>query len=151
LHGHHAPGSHDGLNVVVADEDPVIVGSIMRALRSVGFRAFHAYDGRAAVELALALRHIHLLISNTRISDYPGVELIRQLVAERPGLPVIYIANTGRSTPEIEARLPRSVPILREPFTDDELLALVRRTLPGHEEGRKRGPDGTGADGRGPA
>ena len=125
-------GLHDGLNVVIADEDPVVVGQVLATLRADGFRAFHAYDGRAAVELALALRNIHLLISNTRIADFPGVELIHVLRAERPGLPVIYLANIGRSTPEIEAQLPEGVPILREPFTRDQLLGLVRELLPEH-------------------
>ena len=150
MHADRQPSPLEGLNVVIADEDPAIVGVILGALRSAGFRAFHAYDGRSAVELALALRHIHLLISNTRIGNCPGVDLIHQLIAERPGLPVIYMANVGRSTPEIEAQLPEGVPILREPFTTDELLALVRRMIPGQEE-RKRGPDGTRPDGRSPA
>jgi DNA-binding NtrC family response regulator len=129
-------GPQEGLNVVVADEDPVIVGSILATLRSHGLRAFHAYDGRAAVELAFALKNIDLLISNTRIADVPGVELIHLLREERPDLPVIYIANVGRSSPDIEARLPKDVPILREPFTPKQLIDLVRGLVPGNGDGR---------------
>ena len=137
-------GKHDSLNVVIADEDPVIVGQILATLRGARFRAFHAYDGRSAVELALELRNIHLLISNTRIADFPGVELIHQLRAERPTLPVVYLANIGRSTPEIEAKLPKGVPILREPFSPDQLLKLVNQLLPGHTERRRNPEDATG-------
>ena len=137
-------GKHDSLNVVIADEDPVIVGQILATLRGAGFRAFHAYDGRSAVELALELRNIHLLISNTRIADFPGVELIHQLRAERPTLPVVYLANIGRSTPEIEAKLPKGVPILREPFSPDQLLRAVNQLLPGHAERRRNPEDETG-------
>lgn len=144
MHSGRTSGQPDGLNVVIADEDPVVVGQILGALRGAGFRAFHAYDGRAAVELALALRNIDLLISNTRIADFPGVELIHQLRAERPNLPVIYLANIGRSTPEIEAKLPEGTPILREPFSSDELLGLVRGLLPHHAERRRNEEDGTG-------
>ena len=138
------PGQQDGLNVVVADEDPVVVGQVIATLRGAGFRAFHAYDGRSAVELALELRNIHLLISNTRIADFPGVELIHWLHQERPGVPVIYLANIGRSTPEIEARLPEGTPILREPFTPDQLLAIVHRLIPDHAERRRNREDTTG-------
>jgi hypothetical protein len=42
---------------------------------------------------------------------------------------MVYIANTGRSSPEIEARLPEDVPILRDPFTTDQLRAVVRTFL----------------------
>jgi DNA-binding NtrC family response regulator len=137
-------GRHDGLNVVIADDDPIVVGQVLATLRADGLRVFHAYDGRAAVELALALRCLHLLISNTRIADVPGIELIHQLRAERPDLPVIYLANIGRSTPAIEAQLPPGVPILREPFTAAELLGLVRRLLPAHVERRRNEEDPTG-------
>jgi hypothetical protein len=41
----------------------------------------------------------------------------------------MYLANIDRSTPAIEARLPGDVPILREPFTADQLLAVVGRLL----------------------
>ena len=139
-----AAGPLGGLNAVIADEDPVVVGQILSTLRHAGFRAFHAYDGRSAVELALALKDIHLLISNTRIADFPGVELIHTVRAERPQLPVIYLANIGRSTPEIEAQLPTGVPILREPFSANDLLALVHRLIPDHADRRHNDEDGKG-------
>ena len=39
---------------------------------------------------------------------------------------MLYLANIGRSTPELEAQLPADVPILREPFTADQLRDVVR-------------------------
>ncbi len=61
----------------------------------------------------------------------PGIELIRQLRHDRPTQPIAYIANIGRSTPEIEAQLPPGVPIIREPFTADELRKAVAPLLDG--------------------
>ena len=55
----------------------------------------------------------------------PGVELVYQLRTQMPSLPMMYIANIDRSTPAIESKLPRNVPIIREPFTADELRAMV--------------------------
>ena len=66
------------------------------------------------------------MISNTRVEGLSGVELILQLRERLPAMPIVYIANISRSSPEIEARLPDNVPILREPFTADELRAVVR-------------------------
>ena len=59
----------------------------------------------------------------------PGIELIYLLRSRLPQLPVLYIANIDRSTPAIEAKLPRDVPILREPFTADQLRAVVNKLL----------------------
>lgn len=117
--------------VLVADEDPKVVQFILETLRDDGFAVFHAYDGLSATELAFALDEVHLVITNTRVSGLAGIELIYTLRARLPNLPIVYIANIDRSTPAIEAKLPRDVPILREPFTAEELRALVRELLAG--------------------
>jgi hypothetical protein len=54
------------------------------------------------------------------------VYLLRQRL---PHLPILYIANIDRSTPAIESKLPRDVPVIREPFTADELRAVVSTLL----------------------
>ena len=117
--------------ILVADEDHEVVAPIIETLRKDGHCVFHAYDGLSATELAFALDEVHLVISNTRVSGLPGIELIHQLRARLPNLPVLYIANIDRSTPAIEAKLPRDVPILREPFTTEQLRTLVNALLSG--------------------
>jgi DNA-binding response OmpR family regulator len=72
-----------------------------------------------------------LVIRNTRVDGLPGIELIRQLRHTHPDQPIVYLANDGRSTPEIEAQLPPDVPILREPFTAEQLRATVGGLLEG--------------------
>jgi DNA-binding NtrC family response regulator len=115
--------------ILVADEDPAVVGFIIRTLRADGHMVVHAYDGLSAVELALSLDTCHLVISNTRVDGTARVDLIHELRKRLPKLPVLYLANIGRSTPEIERRLPVDVPILREPFTADELRLVIDRLL----------------------
>jgi CheY-like chemotaxis protein len=120
-----------GRRVVVADEDAAVVAFIIRTLRSDGHAVFHAYDGLSAVELVLALEHCDLLISNTKVDGMAGVDLIRRLRKDRPDLAILYLANQGRSTPEIERQLPEGVPILREPFSADDLRASIGRVFDG--------------------
>jgi two-component system, response regulator FlrC len=117
--------------ILVADEDPKIVEFIILSLRQDGHAVFYAYDGLSAAELAFALDAVHLVISNTRVQGLPGVELIYMLRARLPHLPIMYIANIDRSTPAIEDKLPRDVPILREPFTAEQLRGLVNQLLAG--------------------
>jgi DNA-binding response OmpR family regulator len=123
------PGLLDRPRIVVADEDPAMVEFVTETLRDDGNAVFHAYDGLSAVQLAYALDTCHLVISNTRVEGLPGVDLIHQLRERHPHLPIVYLANVGRSSPELEAQLPPDVPILREPFTEDELRATVRLLL----------------------
>lgn len=133
------PARISGRQILVADEDPTVVAFVIRTLRQDGYAVFHAYDGRSAVELVYALGGCDLIISNTRVDGLPGIELIRQVRKDRPAQPIMYIANVGRSTPEIEAQLPADVPILREPFTAEELRAMVGGLL--DDTGRVPSPD----------
>jgi DNA-binding response OmpR family regulator len=119
-------GLFDRPRIVVADENPAVVALVIKTLREDGNAVFHAYDALSAAQLAYSLDTCHLLISNTRVEGLPGVELIHQLRHRQPNLPILYLANIGRSSPELEAQLPPNVPILREPFTADELRAAVR-------------------------
>src|SRR5215208_4735451 len=118
-------------HIIVADEDPKVVTFIVLLLRQDGHAVFHAYDGLAATELAFVLPRVDLVISNTRVGGLPGVGLIYQLRSRNPELPILYIANIDRSTPAIESKLPRDVPIIREPFTPEELRRVVRQLLAG--------------------
>jgi DNA-binding NtrC family response regulator len=68
------------------------------------------------------------------VGGLPGIELVYMLRSRLPDLPIIYIANIDRSTPAIEAKLPRDVPVLREPFTADELRSIVSALLMGKRE-----------------
>ena len=102
---------------------------MIETLLNEGHAVFYAYDGVSALQLVLGLKVCDLLISNTRVGGVVGIDLIHELREHLPRLAVLYLANTGRSTPELEARLPRNIPILREPFSPIQLRAAVRYLL----------------------
>ena len=106
-----------------------MVEFVIRTLRDDGHAVFHAYDVLSATQLALGLECCDVVISNTKVEGADGVEMIQYLRKCLPALPIIYLSNIGRSTPEIEAQLPPDVPILREPFTVEELRWTVATVL----------------------
>ena len=120
-------GPEQGAHIVVADEKPELLTMMVRTLRSADHCVFQAYDGQAAYELALALRDIDLLITNTEMPGLKGPELIRRIRALLPALPILYIKNQEKST--VGDGLPADVPTLSEPFTAEQLLAAVRPLL----------------------
>jgi DNA-binding response OmpR family regulator len=126
------PGIFGRRRIVVADEDKAMVAFVVNTLRADGHAVFHAYDALAAVQLAHALESCDLVISNSKVDGMDGVELIHQLRRERPALPIIHLANLGRSSPEAERQLPPDVPILREPFTAQSLRSAVYAKLQGN-------------------
>ena len=123
-----------GRFIVVADEDRAIASLVIQTLLDDGHAVFQAYDGLSAFELALNLKVCDLLISNTRVGGVAGLDLIHELREQLPELAVLYLANQHRSSAALERGLPDDVPVLREPFTADELLAVVRSLLPTDRE-----------------
>jgi hypothetical protein len=124
-----SPPAFTGRHIVVADEDRRVVDMIIRTLRNDGHAVFHAYDALSATQLAMGLEVCDLVTSNTKVEGLDGVELIQYLRRLRPTLPIIYLANLGRSTPEMEAQLPADIPVLREPFTVENLRGSVEAML----------------------
>jgi DNA-binding response OmpR family regulator len=120
-----------GRYIVVADEDSAVANMVIETLLGDGHAVFQAYDGLSATQLALGLKVCDLVISNTRVGGVAGLDLIHELRAHLPNLAILYLANRARSTPELERRLPADVPVLREPFTPEELRAVVRPLLTG--------------------
>ncbi|HEV7365949.1 MAG TPA: response regulator [Gemmatimonadales bacterium] len=118
---------HQGAHIVVADEKPALLEMMVNSLRSDDHCVFQAYDGMAALELALGLKTIDLLVTNTQMPGLSGPELIRHVRARLPALPILYIQNQGQ--PPITKDLPPDVPTLREPFTREELQEAVRTAL----------------------
>jgi DNA-binding response OmpR family regulator len=128
----------DGRFIVVADEDRAVAGLVIETLLDEGHAVFQAYDGLSAVELALGLKVCDLVISNTRVGGVAGLELIHELRVELPELPIVYLANQGRSWRGLERQLPDDVPVLREPFTAEVLRAVVHPLLTAGRESRPR-------------
>jgi CheY-like chemotaxis protein len=107
---------------------------MVRTLRGADHCVFQAFDGQAAYELALALRNIDLLITNTRMPGLNGPQLIQHVRALLPALPILYIKNQGATA--LPEGLPRDVPMLAEPFTAEQLLAAVAPLL--HRDGKSK-------------
>ena len=119
----------EGSYIVVADEDRTIANFVIDTLETDGHSVFWAYDGISAIQLALGLKVCDLVISNSRVGGQQGVDLIIDLRERLPWVSILYLANDARSTPDQERHLPADVPILREPFTGNDLRSVVRPLL----------------------
>ena len=96
-----------GRRILVADEDPQVVAFIIRTLRADGHAVFQAYAGLSATELAFAIDECHLVITNSRVGGLAGIDLVYELRARLPELPIVYLANLDRSTRPSRPNYPR--------------------------------------------
>ncbi len=122
------PTDSQGCDVLVVDDEEVVRGGVARVLADEGLRVAHAADAQGALGHP-ALAACRLVLCDLMLPDRSGVELVRELRARRPDLPVVCI--TGYATREIvsAATTAGATSVLAKPFDRDELLSVVRRAL----------------------
>ena len=107
--------------VLIAEDDHVLRYALCKTLSSAGCNVLVAANGREA--LAIAGTHtgvINLLCTDVEMPPgIDGLELGRQLIAQRPEIKVLYLTGGQMETPSL----------LRKPFTSEELIAKVRQVL----------------------
>jgi DNA-binding response OmpR family regulator len=125
-------GSSRGLRIVVTDDNPQLLTTLVQMLAEAGHAVFAAYDGLSACELAEYIPNLDLVISNTRICNVKVPELIVRVRSNKPWLAILHI---GDPLP-VDGPL-ANVPSLQEPFTSEELLAAINKLLAKQTEGQR--------------
>ncbi len=123
-------GAPPHATVLVVDDEPVVLRAVGRQLRSLGYEVLEAGSGGAALErLAQHRGAVDLLLSDVLMPGMNGPDLVRRVQALRPGTPVLLMSGYyGDDLPDSPS-LALSVPLLRKPFTRDELAAAVAAAL----------------------
>jgi CheY-like chemotaxis protein len=123
--------SADGARVVlVAEDEPKIRVLARTILHKAGYTVLEARD--AAEALNVAARHtgsIHLLLANIVLPGMSGAALAREMIRQRPGLPVIFSARNLADIRSQADSLVRDTPTLQIPFDPGVLLRNVKAVL----------------------
>jgi DNA-binding response OmpR family regulator len=116
-----------GLILVIEDE-PGIVDFLERGLRAHGFDVVSALDGVSGTDRALN-EDVDLVILDMLLPERSGLEVLAELSAVKPGLPVIVLTARGEIEDRINGLDAGAVDYLVKPFSLGELAARVRAQL----------------------
>jgi len=114
--------------VLVVDDDPASRELLRRVLAGVGHEVSHAGSGREALE-ELARRPADLVISDIRMPDLDGVQLLEKLRELCPEVPVILVTAFGDVEGAVEAIRRGAFDYLPKPYDVDGIRLLVQRAL----------------------
>jgi PAS domain S-box-containing protein len=107
-----------GLSVLLVEDEPEVLRVVQTFLQAWGCRVTTATHAEAALD-ALARERFDLLLSDVVLGPGPrGTELAERARAARPGLPVLLMSGYA-------AQAPAGVPLLRKPFTREQLAQAV--------------------------
>lgn len=114
--------------VHVIDDDEAMRDSLAFLLGTAGIDV-QTYESAAAFLDVVAKVETGCVITDVRMPDISGIELLRRLRELKLGLPVIVITGHGDVPLAVEAMKIGAIDFLEKPFDDEVLLASVRSAL----------------------
>ena len=111
--------------VFVIDDDPELLASVGRLLRSLGL------DSQLFASIADFLKSAprdgpNCLVLDVRLPGQSGLEFQRELAAANRELPIIFITGRGDIPMSVQAMKGGAIEFLTKPFRDQELLDAIQ-------------------------
>jgi DNA-binding NtrC family response regulator len=114
--------------VLIVDDEERMADVVAMALRRAGYECEAQHSGADALR-ALEERGADVLVTDWKMPEMDGLELLRRVQAQRPNLPVILITAHGSVPSAVAAMREGAFDYVTKPFDNDELRALVARAL----------------------
>ena len=124
----------DNRVVHIVDDDEAVRQSLAFLLSSTGL-AVRLYDSATAFLAGLANVKGGCLITDMRMPDMTGLELLHALKARACGLPAIVITGHGDVALAVEAMKAGAVDFIEKPFDEEAILTAVKAALERGGEG----------------
>jgi DNA-binding response OmpR family regulator len=114
--------------ILVIDDDENLRDTIAVMLENEGFAPIQAADGKSGFEKALTMDP-QLLLVDLRLPGMTGVEVCKQLRADRVQTPIIILSAIGDEMDKVLLLEIGADDYLVKPFGTRELLARIRAVL----------------------
>ncbi len=114
--------------IYVIDDDDAVRQSLEFLLRTAGHTVRSFESAKAFLEILPQLRS-GCIITDVRMPDISGIDLLRRVKQLDADIPVIMITGHGDISLAVEAMKLGAVDFLEKPFDDDQLLAALKATL----------------------
>ncbi|PYQ37913.1 MAG: Fis family transcriptional regulator, partial [Acidobacteria bacterium] len=114
--------------ILVVDDEPSMRELLAIMLRREGF-GVEVAESRAAAARILATGPFHLVITDVKLPDGDGIEILRHLKAAAPETVVIVMTAYGSTETAVAALKLGAQDYLVKPFDVEELKIVVRKTL----------------------
>ena len=117
--------------ILVVDDQPEVAHVVRAVLVQEGFEAETAVNGREALDLLMSALHFDLIITDVRMPEMDGLELLRQARQMRKDLPVILMTGHPTRRNRLDAMEKGAFDYVSKPFGIRVLLKAVHDALQG--------------------
>jgi DNA-binding NtrC family response regulator len=120
--------THEKINILVIDDEPVIGDALKLVLESNGYEVVLIANGREGITQARSNR-FSIGIIDLFLSDSSGLQVIKTIREEHPEIRLILMTAKGTPQAFSEARRLGVVGILTKPFRPSDVLQLITGLL----------------------
>ncbi|MHC4711929.1 MAG: sigma-54-dependent transcriptional regulator [Planctomycetota bacterium] len=114
--------------MAVVDDQAVMRESIEETLAQAGFEVSAFPGGTAALE-AVGERQFDVVITDLKMPEMSGLELLGNLADAAPGVPVVVITAHGTVESAVDAMKRGAFDYITKPFNPDELEVTIGRAV----------------------
>lgn len=114
--------------ILVVEDDAAIRRGVVDMLRFNGYAVHEAPDGRAGLEMALAV-NADLVLLDIMMPHMDGMQVLAELRKARPAQPVIFLTARGEEEDRVRGLRLGADDYVVKPFGIDELIARVEAVL----------------------
>jgi UDP-3-O-[3-hydroxymyristoyl] N-acetylglucosamine deacetylase len=129
--------------VLVVDDEERIRFSLRGILGDEGFRVLDTGDPAGVMEI-IAREKPALVLLDIWMPEIDGIELLRRIKAERPGIRVIMISGHGNIQSAVAATRLGAADFIEKPFSVQGLLAAIARVFERETAGVRRNDGSAG-------
>ena len=116
------------LKVLVIDDEIVICRACRMILSDEGCLVQEQATGKGGLQ-ALEKGDFDVVLLDLKLPDMDGMDILKSLHAGKPDVAVIVMTGYSTVSIAVEAMKSGAADYLSKPFTDEELLKLVSKTL----------------------
>lgn len=114
--------------ILVVDDEPIVTTSCQRILAEEGYDVDIVQSGWEGLNRALR-DEFDLVMTDLRMPDLDGMEIVRSLARERPDMAVVVITGYGTIPSAVEAAKLGVRDYIEKPFTPEQIADAVNEAL----------------------
>jgi two-component system response regulator AtoC len=122
------PMNKTSAHLLVVDDDPVTIDLLKEVLSKEGYEVSTALSGEEAIRRGMG-NHFDIVITDVRMGEKDGMEVLRFLKKNTPDTTVIMITAFGSIETAIEAIREGAYDYISKPFKLDEIKFTIQRAL----------------------
>jgi two-component system NtrC family response regulator len=125
-------------SILVVDDDPNSLFGICQILKDEGYQVVPAGNGKDALE-KLKTNGINMVITDEKMPDLTGMELLSEIKKVDPGIPVILITAYGSVSMAVDALKKGAFYFFEKPIYNnlEQFFAIIRQALKTQEMERE--------------